>query len=186
MSTLLLVLYIFIALVVLLCVVSFVMYMCHLCSGVFDTVKLPRIPFLRKKIVYAPDDERPLNEVRQTSEPSTRYEQVELTTVQQRVQNYQHEHTSQPVGTVKPSQPVKPLVHSQPSSKRNSLVKPKDAPPPPPAATGTTRPLSQGSPGSFVLKPKKAPPPPPPTAVVKPHQVEVVYDTPEVGTYLRD
>lgn len=74
----------------------------------------------------------------------------------------------------KPAIAVKPIIHSMPASKRNSLTRPADAPPPPPPTYVEAKkipPLTPKKPlthsTSSINKPKikpKAPPPPVPVA----------------------
>ena len=100
----------------------------------------------------------------------------------------------------KPAIAVKPIIHSMPASKRNSLTRPADAPPPPPtyveakkmAPLTPKKPLTHST--SSVNKPKikpKAPPPPVPPAnepkkeTTPPSSYHLMYEKP-VDNYLSD
>lgn len=103
-------------------------------------------------------------------------------------------------GSNRPAIAVKPIIHSMPASKRNSLTRPADAPPPPPTYVEAKkippltpkRPLTHST--SSINKPKikpKAPPPPvpvangPKTETTSPPNYDSMYEKP-VDNYLSD
>ena len=197
MSPFYLVLYIFIALIVLLCVVSFAMYMCHVCSGVcgdnsdFEANGIvyldERQPFSNTESNLVDDDPDHVTNVR---EFARKYEE--------NLQNGQHsdndertlsnldcsinlesngisestiykkKYTAPPVPP-KPTVPV--MIHSQPSSKKNSTA---DPPPYGVITSNQSTPYrsspctpdrhtpSSESPSRSISAPKRKPPPPPP------------------------
>jgi len=198
MSPFYLVLYIFIALIVLLCVVSFAMYMCHVCSGVcgdnsdFDANGIvyldERQPLSNTETNLVDDDPERVTNVRDFAR---KYEEnlqngVQSDSGERTLSNsdcslklesnnisentiYKKKYHAPPIPP-KPTVPV--MIHSQPSSKKSSIVDP-----PPygavtsnqstpykssPCSTPDRLTPSTDSPSRSISAPKRKPPPPPP------------------------
>jgi len=257
MSTFFIVLIVFIIVIALLCLVSCMMYFCHICDN-GEPTEDKRFSFISRKKTYDPAEQELLNQ-RQTSPPPLENHQrggvvqIEMVNVKERAHNYETQEkswrgevvtpplnhsqvrfpskstpvsrktsrdnnvpsSSTPFGVNlrpvspekcsassedisikkklhKPALATRPMIHSCPSSKRNSLVRPTDAPPPPPAFVQPLQVQAIPQKKSSIVKPKAPPPPfpaaqnPPPFSGAQnsptsppPGYNEIVYDTPD-------
>ena len=181
MSAFYYVLYIFIAVVALLCITAFVMYICRLCtkSKDFDEEEFfttrGRGMNLNSTETTQLMNETALNDPEAAGPSSST--NVALVNVRRKVEQYEHNneagHEAAPnaspvlptAGPKKPPVAPRPLsTISKPSiAPKHGVIKPSNQPPPPPSSSThaeTAAVIPQ--PHKTVQKPKTAPPPPPP------------------------
>ena len=210
MSTFYVVLYIFIAVVVLLCVVSFFMYLCRAFGRSKEYDEEEFFTTRGRNLNTTATTEIVETTQLMTDGPSDTQGggNIELVNVRQRVDAYEHGQPSassvqhkpvvapRPVSIAKPIVPAKPMIHSQ----GPSVVKPNAQPPPPPAhnqvEVAVVHPQHLHAPKPNAVKKPKAPPPPPPDSVYEnvnksdyrsppPNYDDVMVDIP-VDNYLSD
>jgi len=194
MSTFYVVLYIFIAIVALLCLVSLVMYLCRVFSKSKDYDEEQFFTTKGRNL-----NSTATTEVAETSQlitngPSTSREgDIELVNVRQRVEAYEH---GPPASA--PSAPRKPPVAPRPSSiaKPHLSAHPSAPPTNQPVEVAIVHPQLPYAPKSNTVKKPKAPPPPPPESFYQnvdktnhqsppPDYDDVMLDIP-VDNYLSD
>ena len=184
------VLYIFIAVVALLCITAFVMYMCRLCTKSKDFDEEAFFTASGRGLDLNSTDTTQLMNETSANRAGTSGTSVELVNVRRKVEQYEQNHevdgeieVAQNVPRLPPQQPlssyrdhgVKPPVAQRPLSivkppiankPGGGVTKPSNLPPPPPPAAQnnvqTAIVVPQHQQKTVVLKPKSAPPPPPP------------------------
>ena len=181
MSAFYYVLYIFIAVVALLCITAFVMYICRLCTKSKDFEEEEFFTTRGRGMNLDTTETTQLMNETALDGPDTAGTSsgtnVALVNVRRKVEQYEHNENAsiQPAPPVVPSSsayPMKPPVAPRPLSiskppvpNKPGLTKPSNQPPPPPPSflsshveTAVVIPQPQKT----VQKPKTAPPPPPP------------------------
>jgi len=181
MATFYVVLYIFVAIIALLCLVSFTMYMCHLCNKGKDF----------DDQAYFTQNGKDLNSTEtthlmdQSTTESPAGNNIELVNVRNKIQTLERlgqqsrdpgpgpsasirtDPSAPNLPNKRPGVPPRPDSITRPPiavkpatiSPRNSIIKPSNNPPPPPHAHQVE--VAIVTPQKPVIKPKSAPPPPP-------------------------